>query len=160
MVRACPTPTFLNSMGNLRRGGKRPLPKLCDVLQSVVRAFADRFHFKPVPPKIRRCTNPFRVASLFPDTVPALRELQKRYRLVVISNIDDDLFAETQKHLNVEFDGVITAEQARSYKPSINNFQMALRTLVALSGSAAARRAEHLSRCEYRRGRWGSRRCG
>jgi 2-haloacid dehalogenase len=31
--------------------------------------------------------------------------------------------------LGVEFDGVITAEQARTYKPSINNFQMALRTL-------------------------------
>src|SRR5258708_28005519 len=52
-----------------------------------------------------------------------------RYKLVVILNIDDDLFAETRKHLGVEFDGVITAEQARSYKPSINNFQMALRTL-------------------------------
>jgi 2-haloacid dehalogenase len=48
---------------------------------------------------------------------------------VVISNIDDHLFAETRKFLNVEFDGVITAEQARSYKPSINNFQIALRTL-------------------------------
>jgi 2-haloacid dehalogenase len=31
--------------------------------------------------------------------------------------------------LGVAFDGVITAEQARSYKPSLNNFQMALRTL-------------------------------
>jgi 2-haloacid dehalogenase len=61
--------------------------------------------------------------------VAALHELQKRYKLVVISNIDDDLFAETRKHLQVEFDAVITAEQARSYKPSINNFQLALRTL-------------------------------
>jgi 2-haloacid dehalogenase len=61
--------------------------------------------------------------------VAALRELHKRYKLVVISNIDDDLFAETRKHLGVEFDGVITAERARSYKPSLNNFQMALRTL-------------------------------
>ena len=65
----------------------------------------------------------------FPDTVRALHELQKRYKLVVISNIDNDLFAETRKHLGVEFDGVITAEQARSYKPSLNNFQMALRAL-------------------------------
>jgi 2-haloacid dehalogenase len=61
--------------------------------------------------------------------VRALHELQKRYKLAVISNIDDDLFAETRKHLGVEFDGVITAERARSYKPSINNFQIALRTL-------------------------------
>jgi 2-haloacid dehalogenase len=47
----------------------------------------------------------------------------------VISNIDDDLFDETRKHLDVEFDFVITAQQARSYKPSVNNFQLALRTM-------------------------------
>ena len=65
----------------------------------------------------------------FPDTVSALRNLQKRYKLVVISNIDDNLFAETRKRLDVDFDAVITAEQARSYKPSLNNFRIALRTL-------------------------------
>jgi 2-haloacid dehalogenase len=29
----------------------------------------------------------------------------------------------------VDFDFVITAQQARSYKPSLNNFQLALRTM-------------------------------
>jgi 2-haloacid dehalogenase len=61
--------------------------------------------------------------------VAALQQLQKRYKLAVISNIDDDLFAETRRHLGIEFEGVITAQQARSYKPSVNNFQLALRTL-------------------------------
>jgi 2-haloacid dehalogenase len=65
----------------------------------------------------------------FPDTLRALRELQERYKLVIVSNIDDDLFAETRRLLDVEFDGVITAEQARSYKPSLNNFQIALQRL-------------------------------
>jgi 2-haloacid dehalogenase len=99
------------------------------VLQSVVRAFADRFHFQASSAEIRSLYESVRAWPPFPDTVPALRELQKRYQLVVISNIDDDLFAETRKHLDVEFDGAITAEQARSYKPSIKSFQMALRTL-------------------------------
>ena len=54
----------------------------------------------------------------------------------MISNIDDDLFAETRKHLGVEFAAVITAEQARSYKPSRNNFELALNTLAV--------RPEHL----------------
>ena len=45
--------------------------------------------------------------------------------VAVISNIDDSLFAETRKNLGVEFEVVVTAEQAGSYKPSINNFQMA-----------------------------------
>ena len=106
-----------------------PYQSYRDVLQSVVRAFADRFHFEASAAEIRSLHESVRAWLPFPDTVAALRELQKHYKLVVISNIDDDLFAETRKHLDVEFDGVITAEQARSYKPSINNFQMALRTL-------------------------------
>jgi len=106
-----------------------PYQSYGEVLQSVVRAFADRFHFQASSAEIRSLHESVRAWPPFVDTVPALRELQKRYKLVVISNIDDDLFAETRKHLDVEFDGVITAEQARSYKPSLNNFQMALRTL-------------------------------
>jgi 2-haloacid dehalogenase len=106
-----------------------PYQSYRDVLQSVVQAFAERLHFEASSDEIRSLHESVRAWPPFPDTVPALRELQKRYKLVVISNIDDDLFAETRKHLDVEFDGVITAEQARSYKPSINNFQMALRTL-------------------------------
>src|SRR5258708_7029532 len=105
------------------------LPVLRDVLESVVQAFAGRFDFEASSAEIRSLHESVHVWRPFPDTVAALRELQKRYKLVVISNIDNDLFAETRKHLGVEFDGVITAEQARSYKPSVNNFQMALRTL-------------------------------
>jgi len=100
-----------------------------DVLEAVVRAFADRFHFEASSAEIHSLHESVRAWPPFVDTVAALRDLQKRYKLVVISNIDDDLFAETRKHLDVEFDDVITAELARSYKPSINNFQMALRKL-------------------------------
>ena len=106
-----------------------PYQRYRDVLQSVVRAFADRFHFQATPAETCSLHKSVPAWPPFADTVGALRELQKRYKLVVISNIDDDLFAETRKHLGVEFGGVITAEQARSYKPSLNNFQMALRTL-------------------------------
>ena len=106
-----------------------PYQSYREVLQSVVRAFAERFHFEASSAEIRSLHESVHAWPPFPDTVAALHELQKLYKLVVISNIDDDLFAETRKHLDVEFDGVITAEQARSYKPSINNFQMALRTL-------------------------------
>jgi 2-haloacid dehalogenase len=106
-----------------------PYQNYRDVLQSVVRAFAERFHFQATSAEIRSLHESVSAWPAFPDTVAALRELQTRYRLAVISNIDDDLFAETRKQLHVKFDAVITAEQASSYKPSINNFQMALRTL-------------------------------
>ena len=106
-----------------------PYQSYRDVLQAVVRAFANRLHFEASSAEIRSLGESVRAWPPFPDTVRALRELQKRYKLAVISNIDGDLFAETRKHLGVEFDGVITAERARSYKPSINNFQIALGTL-------------------------------
>jgi len=62
----------------------------------------------------------------FPDSVDALAALRNRFALAVISNIDDDLFSFTHQRLGVRFDWVITAEQVRSYKPSLNNFRFAL----------------------------------
>ncbi len=64
----------------------------------------------------------------FIDTVAALQSLAKRFRLGIISNVDDDLFAETRKKLApVEFDFVITAQLMQSYKPSHRNFEEAIR---------------------------------
>jgi len=64
----------------------------------------------------------------FIDTLPALQSLARRFRLGIISNVDDDLFAETRKQLAaVEFDFVVTAQQMRSYKPSHKNFDEAIR---------------------------------
>lgn len=64
----------------------------------------------------------------FVDTVPALQSLGRRFRLGIISNVDDDLFAETRKKLApVEFDFVVTAQQMQSYKPARRNFEEAIR---------------------------------
>jgi 2-haloacid dehalogenase len=62
----------------------------------------------------------------FPDTVESLARLRRRFRLVVLSNIDDDLFLETGRTLGIEFDDIITAQQAGSYKPALHNFEFAL----------------------------------
>ncbi len=100
-----------------------------EVLQSVIQQFGERLGFSPNADETRRLPESVPTWPPFADTVAALRQLQKRYQLAIISNIDDDLFAETRKHLGIAFDCVITAQQARSYKPSLNNFQLALRTL-------------------------------
>lgn len=62
---------------------------------------------------------------IFPDVIEALKTLKERYKLAVISNVDDDLFASTAKALNVDFDLVVTAQQAQSYKPDLHNFNVA-----------------------------------
>jgi len=64
----------------------------------------------------------------FPDSAPALRRLARRFRLGVITNCDDDLFARSNRRLGVAFDWVVTAQQARSYKPSEANFELAFAT--------------------------------
>jgi 2-haloacid dehalogenase len=61
----------------------------------------------------------------FPDSGPALRRLHQRFRLGVITNCDADLFAASAERLGTVFDWVVTAEQVRSYKPSVHNFELA-----------------------------------
>ncbi len=58
----------------------------------------------------------------FPDSAVALERLAKRFRLGVLTNCDDDLFAASNARLGVTFDWVVTAEQVGSYKPTDANF--------------------------------------
>jgi 2-haloacid dehalogenase len=61
----------------------------------------------------------------FEDSADALAALKRRYRLGVITNCDDDLFALSNRRLGMEFDWVVTAQQARGYKPRPDNFLFA-----------------------------------
>lgn len=65
----------------------------------------------------------------FPDTVDALTMLGSRFKLAILSNVDDDMFQLSQVHLGTEFDWVITSEQIGSYKPSPENFHFARRIM-------------------------------
>lgn len=62
----------------------------------------------------------------FPDSPTALARLAKRFRLGVITNCDDDLFALSNRRLGVAFDWIVTAEQVGAYKPDLRNFEVAL----------------------------------
>jgi 2-haloalkanoic acid dehalogenase type II len=62
----------------------------------------------------------------FPDVNPTLRRLSQKYRLAIISNTDRRLLGETIKNFPVRFDALITAEDARAYKPDPRIFQLAL----------------------------------
>ncbi|MUL36833.1 haloacid dehalogenase type II [Gloeocapsopsis dulcis] len=99
--------------------------KYREVLKKVVQKFGDRLGFEPAPREIDSLPESLQNWQPFPDTVEALQLLKQKYKLVIISNVDDDLFAATAKNLKVEFDEIITAEQAKSYKPSLNNFKLA-----------------------------------
>ena len=65
----------------------------------------------------------------FPDTIDALHELKKYTKIALITNTDDAIIAETVANMGVQFDAIITAEQAGAYKPSHTGFQLALEKL-------------------------------
>ncbi len=62
----------------------------------------------------------------FADSRPALSRLAARYRLGVITNCDDDLFAHSARRLGSPFEWIVTAQQAGRYKPDPRPFQIAL----------------------------------
>jgi 2-haloacid dehalogenase/putative hydrolase of the HAD superfamily len=66
----------------------------------------------------------------FVDTNRALERLASAgIRLGILSNVDDDLIAETRRHFTVDFDLVVTAQQMKSYKPGHAHFLEARRRL-------------------------------
>jgi len=65
----------------------------------------------------------------FADSADALRYLKNHYRLVVLSNVDNESFAHSNEKLGVTFDAVYTAEDIGSYKPSPRNFEYMLENL-------------------------------
>ena len=107
-----------------RQGGK-----YADVLRGVLDRFGTRLGF--VPTAAERDGFPASLGEWkpFPDTIDALTRLGQRFRLAVISNVDDALFSLTRKALDIEFAHVITAEAAGAYKPDHRVFEAALAEL-------------------------------
>lgn len=65
----------------------------------------------------------------FDDSAAALRYLKQHYKLVILSNVDNESFTHSNAKLQVEFDAIITAEDVGSYKPSPRNFEYMLEKL-------------------------------
>ena len=97
-----------------------------EVLESVVRQFGEQLGFTPTDQEANSLAESLKEWKPWPDTVQALRELQNRFRLAIISNVDDDLFAATRPQLGVGFSQITTAQQAQAYKPSLKIFNLAL----------------------------------
>ena len=70
----------------------------------------------------------------FPDSIGALADLKKRFKLAILSNVDDAGFAASNTHLAIEFDAIYTAEKIGSYKPDTRNFEFLFTQLLAEQG--------------------------
>jgi 2-haloacid dehalogenase len=58
----------------------------------------------------------------FKETNPVLAKIAKKYKIGLIANIDDKLLGQTRRHIPLDFDLVVTAQQVRSYKPDPAHF--------------------------------------
>src|SRR5579863_619444 len=67
-----------------------------EVLQSVVQQFGKQLGFAPTEEEAKSLPESLPLWKPWPDTVSALRKLQSRFRLAIVSNVDDHLFAATR----------------------------------------------------------------
>ena len=95
-----------------------------DVLVGVTAAICAEQGIEPSEPELQTFGGSVADWPAFGDSAEALARLAGRYRLAVITNCDDDLFAASNRRLGVTFDAVVTAEQVRSYKPARRNFEV------------------------------------
>lgn len=132
-----PDKELLELYGHLERQAqeRRPFVNYNTVLRDVAAGFDRQFR---TDSNVDQNTEPELITILadslgdwpaFPDTVEALRILGSRFKLAILSNVDDDMFRLTQTRLGVIYDWVITSELLSSYKPSEVNFHSARRIM-------------------------------
>jgi 2-haloacid dehalogenase len=93
------------------------------ILREGVARASRRAGLEPTAADLERLVDGWGAIEAFGDTVAALEELKRQgWRLGILTNCDDDLFAATRAALGVEIDLVVTAEEVRSYKPALGHF--------------------------------------
>jgi 2-haloacid dehalogenase len=140
-----PDPEILAMYGEFEQLAEQPpYQTYAEVLRSVVRQFGTALSFTPTSKEVRSLPDSLPTWKPWPDTVAALHQLKTKFRLAILSNIDDDLFESTKPQLEIAFDAVVTAQQAQAYKPSLKIFELALTRI-----QAPAHRVLHIGQSIY-----------
>jgi 2-haloacid dehalogenase len=135
---------ILDIYSELEPKAQNPYRRYRQVLADVVRGYGERLGFSVSSGEAESLPESLKSWQPFPDTRAALEKLKTKYRLAIISNTDDDFFTASARHLQVEFDQIITAEQAKAYKPSLAPFNLALKRL-----GISAQRVLHVGQSIY-----------
>jgi 2-haloacid dehalogenase len=72
--------------------------------------------------------------TAFKESMTQLNKFNKKFNIGLISNIDDKLLGQTRRHINLDYDLVVTAQQVRSYKPDPAHFKEAARRIGGKKG--------------------------
>jgi len=119
---------YANAETTLEAGGYR---RYREILGQGLTAVARAHGAEPTQDDVARLGGSVVDWPAFPDSHDALARLETRFRLGVLTNCDDDLFAASNTRLGVDFDWIVTAQQVGSYKPDERNFQTLIARLAA-----------------------------
>jgi 2-haloacid dehalogenase len=103
-----------------------PYRRYREILREALARVATTLDVRPAPAELDAFGGSVADWPAFADSAAALARLATRFRLGVLTNCDDDLFAASNRRLGVGFDWVVTAEQAGGYKPRHENFELLL----------------------------------
>jgi 2-haloacid dehalogenase len=117
---------------------ERPVRLYPDVLARSMRLLGSRLDAEVTGEDAARLAGSVPDWPAFPDSRDALLALGKRFRLIILSNVDRASFAASSTRLGATFASVITAQDVGSYKPEQANFD-ALAAEAARLGIAPGR---------------------
>ncbi len=118
----------LNAFARIETAQELATPAMLypELLSNVHKTIADEFGMQSSDAQDQAFGSSVPHWPAFPDSADALRLLKKHFKLVILSNVNVDGFAQSNKKLGVEFDAVYTAENVGSYKPNAANFDYLL----------------------------------
>lgn len=100
-----------------------------EVLRGVLSRFAAHLGFSVAPEEAYLLADSVGAWPAFPDSVAALARLAERFKLVILSNVDEDQIRRSAALLGDPFTWIYTAERIGSYKPAAENFSFLIRAL-------------------------------
>ena len=101
----------------------RPADPYPDVLARSMRLLGERLGAEVTGAQAASLARSVPDWPAFPDSHDALTALGRRFKLIILSNVDRASFAGSNTRLGVEFTSIITAQDVGSYKPSPRNFE-------------------------------------
>ncbi len=110
----------------------KPRAKYTEILSECAYLVADDLGITIDDEQAADLANSVGIWPPFSDSEQALRLLGEKFRLVILSNVDRVSFSRSNKLLNGNFDLVITADDAGSYKPDSANFQLLIEQVSTL----------------------------
>lgn len=103
-----------------------------DLLPIVYKRLAEEWGVRITPAEALLYGQSVKNWPAFSDSAGALQYLKKHFKLVILSNVDNESFAASNEKLAVDFDAIYTAEDCGSYKPSPRNFDYMTEKLKSL----------------------------